>query len=153
MPERIISFPVSAVFVSTDKDLPTLMETYREGGKEYICLQGVASTVLGSVVTFDEVGVSTLLAASAIGFVAIAQGAVDATSKRGWYLVNGSCQAKVSASFADNANCYATATAGEVDDAIVAGDRVKNMIGRSGIASGTALVQVIHPFMDDALAA
>jgi len=153
MPERIISFPVNTVFTSTDLDVPALMETYREGGKEYICLQGVVSTVVGSVVTFDEVGVSTLLAANAIGLVAVAQGAVDATSKRGWYLVNGSCQAKVSAGFADNANCYATATAGEIDDAIVAGDRVKNMIGRSGIASGTALVQVSHPFMDDALAA
>ena len=153
MPERIISFPVSTVFASTDLDLPALMETYREGGNEYICLQGVASTVVGSVVTFDELGVSTLLAANAIGLVAIAQAIVDTTSKRGWYLVRGSCQAKVSASFADNANCYATATAGEVDDAIVAGDRVKNMIGRSAIASGTALVQVQYPFMDDALAA
>lgn len=153
MPERIISFPVSTVFASTDLDLPALMETYREGGKEYICLQGVASTVVGSVVTFDELGVSTLLAANAVGLVAIAQAIVDTTSKRGWYLVRGSCQAKVSAGFVDNANCYATATAGEVDDAIVAGDRVKNMIGRSAIASGTALVQVQYPFMDDGLAA
>ena len=153
MPERIISFPVSTVFASTDSDLPALMETYREGGNEYICLQGVASTVVGSVVTFDEVGVSTLLAANAIGLVAIAQAAVDATTKRGWYLVRGSCQAKVSTGFADNANCYATATPGQVDDAVVAGDRVKNMIGRSAIASGTALVQVQYPFMDDALAA
>lgn len=153
MPERIISFPVSTVFASTDSDLPALMETYREGGNEYICLQGVASTAVGSVVTFDELGVSTLLAANAIGLVAIAQAAVDATTKRGWYLVRGSCQAKVSASFADNANCYATATPGQIDDAVVAGDRVKNMIGRSAIASGTALVQVQYPFMDDALAA
>ena len=152
MPQRIISFPVSTVFASTDLDLPTLMERYEENGNVYVCLKGVASTVVGSVVTFDEVGVSTLLAANAIGLVAVAQGIVDTTSKRGWYLINGSCQTKVSAGFVDNANCYATATAGEVDDAIVAGDRVKNMIGRSAIASGTALVQVSHPFMDDGIA-
>jgi len=153
MPQRIISFPVNTVFLSTDLDLPIVMERYEENGNLYICLKGVAGTVVGSVVTYDEVGVSTLLAANAIGLVAIAQAIVDTTSKRGWYLIVGSCQAKVSAGFANDANCYATATAGEVDDAIVAGDRVKNMIGRSAIASGTALVQVSYPFMDDALAA
>jgi len=153
MPQRIISFPVNTVFASTDLDQPTLMERYEENGNLYICLKGVASTVVGSVVTYDEVGVSTLLVGNAIGLVAIAQAIVDTTSKRGWYLIVGSCQAKVSAGFVDNANCYATATPGEIDDAIVAGDRVKNMIGRSAIASGTALVQVSYPFMDDALAA
>jgi hypothetical protein len=124
-------------------------------GNEYIYLKGLATTALGSWVTFDEVGVTALLAANAIGQVAIAQAATVA-STWGWYLIAGSCQGKVAASFADNGNIYATATAGTVDDAIVAGDRVKCATGRSAIdatVSGCALVQVLYPYMDDALAA
>lgn len=153
MPERMISFDVTKVFTSTDLDTPAVMERYSENGKQYICLQGVASTVAGSVVTFDELGVSTLLVANAIGDVAVAQGAVDATTKKGWYMIWGSCSAKVSAGFADNANCYATATPGEIDDAVVAGDRIKKMTGRSAISGGLATVQLSYPFMDDGLAA
>lgn len=153
MPDRIISYDVTKVFTSTDLDQPVLGERFRQDGKEYICLQGVASTTAGAWVTFDELGVSTLLAANAIGPVAIAQGAVDATTKRGWYLIFGSCQANVAASFADNASLYATATAGRADDAVVAGDRVKNAIGRSAEASNLATVQVWYPVMDDGLAA
>lgn len=122
-------------------------------GDEYIFLKGVASTAVGSWVTFDEAGVTALLAADAIGPVAIAQGAVDATTKGGWYLIFGTCSAKVATGFADNGNIYATATAGTADDAIVAGDRVKNAIGRSAISSGLATVQVWYPYMDDGLAA
>ena len=39
---------------------------------EYILLGGVASTVIGSPVTFDENGSTTLLAANAVGPVAVA---------------------------------------------------------------------------------
>jgi len=123
-----------------------------EAGNEYIYLKGVVSTVLGSWVTYDEVGVTTLLAANAIGQVAIAQAATVA-NKFGWYLIVGSCQAKVSAGFADNGNVYATATPGEADDAVVAGDRVKCATGRSAISGGLALMQVNYPYMDDGLAA
>lgn len=123
-----------------------------EYGNEYIYLQGVASTAAGSWVTYDEAGVTTLLAANAIGPVAIAQAATVA-STYGWYLIFGYCSAKVAASFADNGNLYATATAGTADDAIVAGDRVKNAIGRSAESSGAATVQVWYPEMDDGLAA
>jgi hypothetical protein len=55
---------------------------------------------------------------------------------------------------ADNGNVYATATAGKVDDTIVAGDRVKNAAFRAaGTGATTVLTQVWYPFMDDALAA
>lgn len=123
-----------------------------ENGNQYIYLQGVASTVAGTWVTYDELGVTTRLAANAIGPVAIAQAATVANTY-GWYMIYGSCQANVSASFADNGNLYATATAGEADDAIVAGDRVKNAIGRSAISGSQALVQIWYPFMDDGLSA
>jgi len=49
---------------------------------------------------------------------------------------------------------YATATGGKVDDAVVAGDRIKNALFRAaGTGATTVLAQVWYPFMDDASAA
>lgn len=154
MPERYINFDLNKVFTATSTDVPAVGERYTDPttGNQYVFLQGLADTALGSWVTYDEAGVTALLAANAIGPVAIAQAATVADTK-GWYLVYGSCSAKVAVGFADNGNLYATATAGEADDAIVAGDRVKNAIGRSAVADGVATVQVWTPFMDDGLAA
>lgn len=154
MPERYINFDLTKVFTSSDVDVPTVGERYTDPttGNQYIFLQGVASTAEGSWVTFDEAGVTALLAANAIGPVAIAQAATVADTK-GWYLIYGSCNAKVAAGFADNGNLYATATAGTADDAVVAGDRIKNAIGRSAVSGGFTTAQVWYPFMDDALAA
>lgn len=123
-----------------------------QNGNEYIYLKGAANTVVGSFVTYDEVGVSTLLAANAIGAVAIAMSA-SVANQFGWYCIFGSTNGKVSAGYADDGLVFATATAGEADDAVVAGDRVKNCFGRSAIASGVALMQLSYPFMDDATAA
>lgn len=120
-------------------------------GNQYVYLQGVASTVVGSVVTYDELGVTTLLAANAIGPIAVAMGICTA-GLYGLYLVFGSAPAKAG-TVADNGNVYATATAGTVDDAVVAGDRVKCALFRSADAAGLATMQVWFPFMDDAVAA
>jgi len=127
---------------------------YGEG--EFIYLQGVASTALGSVVTYNQDDYSTaLLAANAIAPVAFAMSA-NVASSYGWYQIFGKAVGKVLASFADNANCYATATAGSIDDAVVAGDRVKNCKGASAIdtpATGLAELEIQYPYMDDGLAA
>ena len=74
----------------------------------------------------------------------------------GWYQLQGKAVGACLALFADNANVYATATAGSVDDAIVAGDRVKGAVGASAIgtpSAGLAEFEIARPFMDDALAA
>jgi hypothetical protein len=63
---------------------------------------------------------------------------------------------QVLSGFLDNANVYATATAGSVDDSIVAGDRVKNAKGASAIgtpSAGLAEFEIHYPVMDDGLAA
>ncbi len=126
--------------------------TYGVG--EFIYLLGVASTVVGSWVTYEQDnGATTLLAANAIGPVAVSMSA-NVASQYGWYQIYGKCpSALVLAGFVDNANCYATATAGSVDDAVVAGDRVKNARGASAISSGAAEMELWYPFMDDGLAA
>ena len=136
------------------KAYDTASTAYGEG--EFIYLKGVASTVLGSVITYSQDDNSTaLLAANAIDPVAIAM-AANVASSYGWYQIFGKGVAKVLAGFADNANCYATATAGSIDDAIVAGDRVKCMKGASAIdtpATGLAEIELQYPYMDDGLSA
>lgn len=124
------------------------------GVGEFVYLLGVASTAVGSWVTFNQDdGSTTLLAANAIGPVAVAMSA-NVASQYGWYQIYGKNPAAlVLAGFADNANVYATATAGSVDDAVVAGDRVKNARGASAISGGAAEMELWYPFMDDGLAA
>jgi hypothetical protein len=128
--------------------------TYGPGS--FIYLQGVASTAVGSWVTFNQDdGTTALLAANAIGPVAVAMSACVA-SNYGWYQIYGKAVGLALAGFVDNANVYATATPGSVDDAIVAGDRVKNAKGASalGVPSGSfAEFELQYPVMDDGLAA
>lgn len=127
------------------------------GTGEFILLKGVASTAVGSWVTFNrDDSTTTLLAANAIGPVAVSMVANTSASVWSWYQISGKAVGLCLALFADNANVYATATAGSVDDAIVAGDRVKNAKGASAIGtpSGSfAEFEIDRPFMDDGLAA
>lgn len=126
------------------------------GSGEFIYLQGVASTAVGSWVTVHEDDfTTTLLAANDIGRTAIAMSACVA-SEFGWYQISGKAVGKALAGYVDNALVYATATAGSIDDAVVAGDRVKNAIGASAVdtpSTGLAEFEIDRPFMDDATAA
>lgn len=139
--------PVGTIVTATDP-------TY--GAGEFIYLKGVASTAVGSWVTYNmDDGSTTLLAANAIGQVAVAMAATVA-STWGWYQIGGKAVGKALASYADNGLVYATATAGSVDDAVVAGDRVKLAIGASAVdtpSAGLAEFEIARPFMDDATAA
>ncbi len=125
-------------------------------GGEFIYLKGVASTAVGSWVTYNaDDGTTALLAADAIGPVAVAMSA-NVASQYGWYQISGKAVGKALTGFLDNANVYATATAGSVDDAVVAGDRVKGAKGASAVdtpSTGLAEFEIARPFMDDGLAA
>ena len=126
------------------------------GAGEFIFLKGVASTAAGSWVTYNQDdNTTTLLAANAIGPVAVAMAATVADTY-GWYQISGKAVGKALAGFADNGNVYATATAGSIDDAVVAGDRVKLAKGASAVdtpSAGLAEFEISRPFMDDAVAA
>lgn len=128
--------------------------TYGEG--EFIYLQGAANMTANTWVTFQQdANTTTLLAANAIGPVAIAMAAIVADSF-GWFQIYGKAVGKVLSGYADNGLVYATATAGSVDDAVVAGDRVKNALGASAIgtpSTGLAEFEIQYPFMDDGSAA
>lgn len=138
--------PITAVHTTQKHDVLTKIEI---GGKEYIYLKGVANTAANLAVTYDEAGVTALLAANAVGPVAIAQAATVA-STWGWYQVKGPTTVVSNDDVADNGNVYATATAGKVDDAVVAGDRVKNAWLRGArTGAGNVAAQINYPFVDD----
>jgi hypothetical protein len=126
------------------------------GSGEFIYLLGVASTAVGSWVLYNmDDGSTSLLAANDIGPVAVAMSA-NVASQYGWYQIQGKAVGKALTGFLDNANVYGTATAGSVDDAVVAGDRVKNAKGASAVdtpSTGLAEFEIARPFVDDALAA
>lgn len=127
----------------------------QNGEGEFIYLLGVASTAVGSWVTYNQDNSGTsLLAANAIGPTAIAMSA-NVANQFGWYQIFGKAIGLALAAFADNGNVYGTATAGSVDDAIVAGDRVQNAKGASAVdspATGMAEFEISYPFTNDALA-
>lgn len=133
--------------VHSTKKFRLLTRKKHVDGNEYIYLKGVASTVANDVVAFDELGVTTRTLAATIGQIAVAQAAVDSTSKYGWYLIYGTGTANVLTSFADNSPIYTTSTAGSVDDSGAGAEEfVFGMWGRSAISSGTATVQLNFPF-------
>ncbi len=125
-------------------------DTYGVG--EFIYLRGVASTVIGSWVTYNADDYSTTrLAANAVGQVAIAMSA-NVANQFGWYQIAGKAVGKASAGYVDNALVYATLTAGSVDDAVVVGDRVKLANGASAVgtpSTGLAEFEIARPFADD----
>ena len=126
------------------------------GAGEFIYLSGVASTVLGSFVTFNQDdNTTTLLAANAIGPVGVSM-SINVASQYGWYQIYGKGVGKCLSGYADDGLVYATSTAGSIDDAVVSGDRVKLAIGASAIgtpSSGLAEFEIQNPFMDDGSAA
>jgi len=122
------------------------------GAGEFIYLQGAATTAVGSWVTYYEDDWTTaLLAADAVGRVAVAMSA-NVASSYGWYQIKGKAVGKALTGYADNAAVYATATAGSVDDAVVAGDLVMNALGASAVgtpSTGLAEFEIDRPYTLD----
>lgn len=120
------------------------------GVGEFIYLKGVASTAVGSVVTYDAGGFSTALAsANAVGPIAVAMSA-NVADQYGWYQISGRGVVKGLASLAADALCYLTSTAGSVDDAVVVGDAIHFMETTSALgtpSAGLAEVTMTRPFV------
>ena len=143
-----IMTPLANVDSSAQYTLGTRGED--NAGNEYIYLKGVASTVLGSWVTFDEVHQTALAVADAQGRLAIALAAVVA-DKYGWYQIYGSASGLALTAFADNGKVYLTSTDGSVDDADVGGDAVIGAVGRSAVNETTLLAtfELNYPMVQD----
>lgn len=117
-------------------------------GNEYIYLLGVASTAAGSWVSYDEVYATTLLAANAVGRVAIAMAAIVASSY-GWYQIYGKNTTAATDTVAADKALYIDGTAGRADDAGVAGDAIFGAWSRSADTSNVATVELNYPFVTD----
>lgn len=119
--------------------------TYGEG--EFIYLKGVASTAQGDLCCYDSKAGTTVRAISggsgANGPAGVAMSA-NVASQYGWYQISGATPVKAGTVNA-NAACYLTATAGQIDDAVVAGDKIEGMATRSTASGGYATVQLDHP--------
>lgn len=119
-------------------------------GNEWIYLKGVASLVAYDAVTFDEAGVTTLLAANAIGPVAFAGATVDATTEFGWFCIYGKCLANIVANSADNATIGRETTDGKVGDGRAAGDEILGAVSRTATTSAASgYIQVYYPYVND----
>lgn len=136
--------------IDTTQAVPVLTRMRDSAGGEWIYLKGVASTVEGSWVTYDELGITTLLVTNAKGPIAVA-GAATVASTWGWYQIFGKASAMVAANTADNAILGFETTAGHAGDGRAAGDEILGAQARGATAGAAALttVQIFYPFVND----
>lgn len=151
MPERIINFDLTKIYTSTDLDVPALGERFRQDGKEYIFLTGVASTVAGDPVTFDSAFATTRMAGSDVGEVAIALAATVASTK-GWYQIYGLGSAKVVAT--GGVRVYGSTVTGQMVATVVTGALIHGMHTVAGtgntVTGSLTSVRLVYPFVDRA---
>ena len=121
------------------------------GAGEFIYLKGVASTIVGSWVTYNADDWTTaLIVPNAIGPVAVSMSANTAATSFGWYQIQGKAIA-FAADVADNGKVYIDTVAGKCDDAVVAGDKIHNAKWASAedTATNLAEVEISRPFTTD----
>lgn len=134
--------PLGTIIRATDP-------TYGEG--EFIYLTGIASTVVGSWVTYlPDDWDTALIVADAIGQVAIAMSINDAVTDYGWYQISGKAVAGSATASADNGLVWIAAS-NTVDDVSVAGDLVNLARFAETISGATVLttVEIHRPWVND----
>lgn len=118
---------------------------------EYIYLKGVASNAAGKWVSFDENFATTLLAANAVGDVAISMAAVDAATKYGWFQIYGINTIASTDTVAADKALFIDGTAGRADDAVVTGDLIVGAFSMTADTANVATVQLNYPSVSDVL--
>lgn len=119
------------------------------GYAEFIYLEGIGSTVRGSVVSVNDDFLTALGAARAKGAIAVALSACVA-SNYGWYQILGKGVATCG-TVADGAQAYLVGSTGTIDDAVAVGDAIHGMFTSSADDTGTCLVTMVsYPVTTDA---
>lgn len=116
------------------------------GDGEFIYMKGIGSLVAGDVVAYDEFYTTGRMVSATRGPVAVAMSAA-LLNQFGWFQVQGVAVVSVLAAFAANAACYLTGTAGNIDDAVVAGQKIDGMWSHSAIdtpTTGKAYVEMAY---------
>lgn len=120
------------------------------GGGEFIYLKGVASTVAGSVVTYDPYGGSTTLAPATAGLaqpLAVAMSA-NVASQYGWYQIAGNAVVATNGTLASGAAVY-LAGSGQLTSTQANGKQVLGAVSVAATgtpATGFAVVNINRPF-------
>lgn len=121
--------------------------TFGEG--EFICLAGVASTVVGSLVTYNTTSYTTTLCPSTANLaqpVAVAMSANAAATTFGWYQISGVAVIKKTAvKVSPNVALFISGTAGRVMPTVASG---KELLGvrtanAATVASATSTINAI----------
>jgi hypothetical protein len=128
--------------------------TSGQGGGEFIYLPGVASTVIGSLVTYNTIKPSTTLAPNTAHLgqpLAVAMAAVATTANFGWYQIAGAAVIKKTAVKVNpGVAIFLSATAGRVFPTATSGKEILNAVtlNAATVASATSTVQVLinRPF-------
>lgn len=119
------------------------------GDVELMYLKGGTNVAARSCVSINDDFTTTLIAARAKGAVAVSLGAVDATTKYGWFVVKGKA-AVASDGVTTGTPMYIDGTAGRVDDAAVAGDQIIGMWAASGDDTNTIVCNMLtYPAVAD----
>lgn len=143
--------PIADTSPSLNHPLGTLVRavdpTYGEG--EFVYAKGVANTVVGSIALIDSyAGTTVLTVAGSRGPVGVAMSA-NVASQYGWYQVSGSAVVKTGTVAAAGVG-FSTATAGQLDDAVVTGDKVDGIVFKTANgtpSAGLAVAAIARPSM------
>lgn len=108
------------------------------GWAEFVLAYGVASLQIGDAVRIGAGYATTRTVASVRGMVGISMSANTDTAALSWFCVRGQVPARVAAATAANTPLFVTATAGSLDDAVVAGD---NVVGATAATAQSATVR------------
>ncbi len=143
-----VGFPFGTVGLLTDVDTakrnPLGTRTFGDDGFEYIYLQGIASTIVGSWAAFTSATfITTLTVANIKGRIAVAMAAVLA-SQFGWYMISGLATGSV-VTGAAGGKVWVTATPGRVDNTDVAVDLVTGALQVGATASNLATFELNYP--------
>lgn len=118
------------------------------GAGEFIYLKGVASTLVGSLVTFDPLNGSTTLAPNTANLnapVAVAM-AASVASTYGWYQIAGvAVIKKTGVPVSPGVVVYLSGTTGRVKSTAASGKQVVNAksVNAATVAAGTSTVAVL----------
>jgi len=142
--------PLGAIIQANDIDT-----TSNYGVGEFIYAKGVASTVAGDCVVMDPRTWTTVrTVANSYGLFGVAMSA-NVADQYGWYQIGGCAVVNVLTAYSAAAGKlpYLTATAGQLDDAPVAGDQVigaRALTDRGTPVSTQALHYLTRPYTLDA---
>ena len=141
----------NTTIVDTSKLAELGLRSVDKNGNEFIYLQGVASTVAGDWVVYNEDYETTRLTANEVGPVAIAMAAINATTSYGWYQIFGVNEISRTDTISADKSLYIDGSTGRADDLGVAGDLIIGAYSMPADTSNVATVFLVYPHVSDDL--